>query len=524
MDQDFYTQSTIVEIPIVPKPVESWSLPQKIGPYKIESLLTRGGMSVLYLAVHPESKKTVVVKVLSPKYVTHPELVDQFLKEAEIIKRATHPNVVQLYGQGSWEKGLYLAMEFIRGISLRQFILQQSLSLKRSVDIILQVAYALHHLHLHGIIHGDLKPENILINEEGEVKVIDFGIAKCIEEVKREKKNKQAIAGTPNYMSPEQKQNSSHIGFASDIYSLGIIAYELAMGKLSFGAVHLSLLPKGLRKILEKALATSIAERYASVLSFINDLSNYLKTGGIEKDRPSSDQFKEIIESLHLTSIELSAPHPPHWPQVEVGLAKYQAPGELYSYFDFYTFPKGVYAFLLAEVKSPHISSCMHIAHFRGMITSCVAEKEYCSHPLTLLKRVQEWMFQGRFIYTMNVMLLLLDEINHELTYFCCGIGSLFHFSRERPKPEQLINTNSSFGVTRDAEYVPLSYNWQPGDGVVIHSFDPSCNPSISSSIETTALFSAQGQAESLLKMASSQPFFNGGKHPKLVVCLQRLG
>src|SRR5690606_36400224 len=108
--------------------------------------------------------------------------IKQFLKEAEIIALSNHPNIVKLYGQGEWEKGLYIAMEFIQGVSLTQFILQNSLSIKRSLEILLQVAYALLHLHSHGVIHRDLKPENILITENGGVKVIDFGIAQLEQE------------------------------------------------------------------------------------------------------------------------------------------------------------------------------------------------------------------------------------------------------------------------------------------------------------------------------------------------------
>src|SRR3990172_4196324 len=117
-------------------------LPESIGPYKIESLLSKGGMSLLYLGIDPATRKTLVIKVLSPDYVNHPEMVGHFLGEAKIISLSNRPNIVKLFGQGQWEKGLYIAMEFIQGVSLRQFIMQHSFSLKRSLEIVLQVAVA----------------------------------------------------------------------------------------------------------------------------------------------------------------------------------------------------------------------------------------------------------------------------------------------------------------------------------------------------------------------------------------------
>ncbi|HEY5259155.1 MAG TPA: serine/threonine-protein kinase, partial [Rhabdochlamydiaceae bacterium] len=264
-DKSFYKQPTLRET--APSAAKPSPIPSKIGPYQIDSVLNKGGMSLLYLGLHPETKQPLAIKVLLPAYVTHPEMIERFLQEAEIIALTNHPNIVKLYGQGTWEGGLYIAMEFIQGISLSQFIMQHSLSLKRSLDIVLQVAYALCHLHTHRVIHRDLKPENILITEDGEVKVIDFGIAALHDE--GNPSQSKSFMGTPSYMAPEQKEDSSKASYSSDIYALGIITYELVVGKLSYGVLNLSLVPKGLRTILEKALAVSPKERYQDIVDFI---------------------------------------------------------------------------------------------------------------------------------------------------------------------------------------------------------------------------------------------------------------
>ncbi|MBS0628493.1 MAG: serine/threonine protein kinase, partial [Verrucomicrobia bacterium] len=137
-------------------------LPEKIGPYKIEAILSKGSMSWVYMGIDPSTKIPVVIKVLPSSLVENKETLERFLKESKLTSITKHPNIVQLYGEGSWEGGLYIAMEWIQGVSLRQFLTQQSFSLKRSLEIILQICYALKHLHENHIVHRDLKPENVL--------------------------------------------------------------------------------------------------------------------------------------------------------------------------------------------------------------------------------------------------------------------------------------------------------------------------------------------------------------------------
>lgn len=243
-------------------------LPSYVGPYKIEKLYSKGGMGYLYLASHPAAPKKIMLKVLFFSSLKKPEIIDRFLKEAEIVSSVNHPNIVRLYEQGRFEKGYYIAMEFIEGRPLRSLI-KKGLSLKKALFYVQQTAYGLSHLHALGIVHRDLKPENIIITKEENVKIIDFGIASsCVED-------SVFFSGTPNYMSPEQK-NSEPISFNSDIYSLGLITYELARKKNFDGRIDLSSLDLPLQNILTRALAPCPRERYEEIGDFILDLSAYL--------------------------------------------------------------------------------------------------------------------------------------------------------------------------------------------------------------------------------------------------------
>lgn len=262
--------------PLLAKP-SSAPLPQKIGPYKIEALLNSGHMSNLYLGLS-EKGTPIVVKVLSPSLRENPSMTARFLKEAKIIAMADHPNIVQLLDQGVWEGGIYIAMEFIHGISLKAPILQNAFSEKKALQIALQVGYALCHLHTHGIIHRDLKPDNILMTNAGEIKVIDFGIA--LLDQRQFAPSRIAFMGTPDYMSPEQKKNPQNVSFNTDIYALGVITYELLIGRLSMGIIQYELLPEGLRQTIQKATDPDPKKRTKDIVDFISSIVRYLEKEG----------------------------------------------------------------------------------------------------------------------------------------------------------------------------------------------------------------------------------------------------
>lgn len=516
-DSPFYKQPTLHEtkIPdIVP------SLPDKIGPYKIESLLSRGGMSLLYLGIHPQTRALIAVKVLSPEFVKNPEMVARFLREAKIIGLTNHPNIVKLFGEGEWEGGLYIAMEFIRGISLRQFIEEHSLSMKKSIEILMQVAYALAHLHSHGVIHGDLKPENILMTEDGEVKVIDFGISRLHDEVKKNKGKSTKIIGTPTYMSPEQKEDPSSISFASDIYALGIIAYELFIGKLSFGVIHLSQVPKGLRLILEKALAVSPTERYSNVMELISDLSNYLKSGGVEKDRPGTDQIKEILESIQKADLALSPYTVTTTPHYQGAIARLKVLGQTNPYFDTFKLPDGSYGFIFAQPLMSSFESSIYLSNLRGIVKALTSSTDRMLF-LPLLTSLQRALQLDPLSQKYALAFLILDPNRDELQFLSCGLGSLFHLSSASATPRKLQNTNPPLGSDSRNEWDITIDGWNVGDILMFHTLPTSSDPLIQETLQQISLQSPQSQADTVIKRAA--PSLTD-KKPLITLSLHRIG
>lgn len=532
-ESSFYKQNTM---PDLISGESEPALPTFIGPYKVESLLNKGGMSLLYLGLDPQTKKPLAIKVLSPSYVTHPQAVGRFLKEAKVIALTNHPNIVKLYGQGEWEKGLYIAMELIHGISLKQFIMQHSLSMRRALEITLQVSYALLHLHSHGVIHRDLKPENILITEEGEIKVIDFGIAQLHEEEKHFT-DESRFLGTPNYMSPEQKQDPSSVTFATDIYSLGVILYELILGKLSFGIINLVALPKGLKKIATKTLAVSVQERYQNISEFIQDVSQYLNSGDLEKERTGSDQAKELNEKIQKANLSLSPLALPTWPQMDIGVAKGRGTQQLGLYYDLFRLPNNTFLILIAASLSNSIDSTMSIAVLRGMIRMQMHEFTPSTQtpfkPLSFVNQLNRLLFEDSFDEKFALNLVLLDPLRDLATYVSCGLDALLHIPQGQLSPRRLYSQNDFLGISASTEFSETTDNWNPGDLLFLHTLAlaPSNRPeekqqleqAINEAVTENLLLSAQHQAEAILKKSTTSPISTLITYPKALVSIQRI-
>lgn len=468
--EDFHKKLTLSGLPADAKPSSAaLEIPKMVGPYKIESLLEKGGMSILYLATHPATKEPTTIKVLSPRFLAYPEAVQRFLNEAEIIAMTDHPNIVKLYGHGEWEGGLYIAMEFIQGISLRQAILQNPISLKRALEIIIDIAYALCHLHTHGVIHRDLKPENILITESNQIKVIDFGIAQLLTE----KNNngappKQKLIGTPIYMSPEQRENPESVSYPSDIYSLGIIAYEVVLGKLSHGQIHLSIMPKGLQKILNKALQPKPQDRYQDIVDFITDISAYLNSSNMHKEKKVGDQLSELSENLRTAQTMLAPKNFPDWGHIELGLATQKAMNIYGIYYDFFAYQDGSMGIIMGESSAKGAEGIIYTSMMRGMIQA-LKHLEY--KPVELITRLNSIIIRDRLDHILTVTFLTLSPKENKLNYISCGYGNLWRIATSPYAAIKITANNIALGIDEEAEFNEISAPWEKGDFLLLSSF-----------------------------------------------------
>jgi predicted Ser/Thr protein kinase len=205
--------------------------------FEILDLLGAGGMGVVYKARQPQLDRVVALKVLPASAAADPEFAERFAREARALAKLNHPNIVGVYDFGQAEGLYYFVMEYVDGVNLRQTEQTEELSTAQALTIIPRICDALQYAHDEGIVHRDIKPENILLDRKGRVKIADFGLAKLLgkapEGLTLTRTN--AVMGTPRYMAPEQMDKPLSVDHRADIYSLGVVFYEMLTGELPMG-------------------------------------------------------------------------------------------------------------------------------------------------------------------------------------------------------------------------------------------------------------------------------------------------
>lgn len=211
----------------------------KYGRYEIEKELGKGAMGVVYQAHDPEINRRVALKVLRPDRVTSEDFARRFQKEAQAIGRLSHPHIVTVYDVGHDHDTIYIAMEFLDGRPMDEVFKETPPDLDDIRSVGIQVARTLDYAHGQGIVHRDIKPSNIMLTAAGEVKITDFGIARIEDPSAPQLTQAGEILGTPIYMSPEQVKGQTVDG-RSDLYSLGVILYELSTGHRPFSGKNMA--------------------------------------------------------------------------------------------------------------------------------------------------------------------------------------------------------------------------------------------------------------------------------------------
>lgn len=200
---------------------------------EILGMVGQGGMGIVFKARQPQLERLVALKILSPERTEDAQFAERFHREAKALARLNHPNIVTIHDFGKSGPFYYLLMDFVDGVNLRQLSNARRLTPKEALAIVPSVCDALQFAHDHGIVHRDIKPENLLLDKEGRLKIADFGIAKMLgTEPSRTGMAESQPAGTPQYMAPEQLANSTTSDHRADIYSLGVVLYELLTGEL----------------------------------------------------------------------------------------------------------------------------------------------------------------------------------------------------------------------------------------------------------------------------------------------------
>jgi serine/threonine-protein kinase len=279
---------------------------QVIGPYRIISQLGQGGMATVYKAYHARLDRYVAIKVMHQAFQSDTSFLARFEREAQIVARLEHPHIVPVYDYNEHEGEPYLVMKFIEGRTLKNLLSERLLSIQETLDIMTPIASALAYAHRQGVLHRDIKPSNIIIDREGVPFLTDFGLAR-IAQAGESTLSQDVMLGTPQYISPEQARGEKNLDARTDIYSLGIVLYELVVGRVPFSGdtpyaiVHDHIfselplpssinpaIPPQVESVLLKALAKNPADRYNSAAEMIDDFRRTVTGSGIMELSPES--------------------------------------------------------------------------------------------------------------------------------------------------------------------------------------------------------------------------------------------
>lgn len=283
------------------------------GRYEIQEIIGVGGMAVVYKAYDNIDDRTVAVKILKEEFLANEEFRRRFKNESKAIAVLSHPNIVKVYDVSYGDKVQYIVMECVDGITLKEYIRQQGvINYKEAVFFVTQILRALQHAHDKGIVHRDIKPQNIMLLENGAIKVTDFGIARFSRSETRTMTD--STIGSVHYISPEQARGDITDDKA-DIYSVGVMLYEMLTGKLPFesdNTVSVAIMqlqqepvkprdinpsiPVGLEQIVLKAMQKNVNDRYQSAAEMLLDLEEFRRNPSIqfEYDYSNSEPTKYI--------------------------------------------------------------------------------------------------------------------------------------------------------------------------------------------------------------------------------------
>ncbi len=266
----------------------TFTIGENVGPYRITDQLGQGGMATVYRAYHANLDRYVAIKVLHAAFKQDPNFLARFRREAQIIAKLEHPGIVPVYDYNEHNGEPYLVMKFIEGETLKARLARRYLNLDEALRVMTTIGQALTYAHERGILHRDIKPSNILIERDVEPYIADFGLAR-IASAGESTMSQDMMLGTPQYISPEQAQGIQDLDAGTDIYSLGVVLYELMVGRVPFTAdtpyaiVHDHIfsplplpskvnpqVPPLVETVLLKALSKNRADRYKSAVEMVD--------------------------------------------------------------------------------------------------------------------------------------------------------------------------------------------------------------------------------------------------------------
>lgn len=293
----------------------AFTIGDTIGQYRIVDQIGQGGMATVYKAYHANLDRYVAFKVLHQVFTEDPTFLERFKREAQIVAKLEHPHIIPVYDFADFEGQPYLVMKFIEGETLKARLKRKPLTLDETVNILEKVGEGLTSAHNQGVLHRDIKPSNIMLDLRGVPYIADFGLAR-IAQAGESTMSQDMMLGTPQYISPEQARGLKDLGPGTDIYSLGVLLYEVVVGRVPFSAdtpyaiVHDHIykalpmpskvnptVPEPVERVLLKALAKDAAARHTSAVEMVAAFKQAVAESGLSELSATSYRSEALTAS-----------------------------------------------------------------------------------------------------------------------------------------------------------------------------------------------------------------------------------
>lgn len=309
----------------------SWHEGEQIGPYVLERRLGQGGMAAVYKGYHQQLDRHVAIKVMLSTYETDNNFVSRFTREAQIVARLEHPHIVPVYDFNQHDGLPYLVMKYIEGKTLKQRMMKAALPLEEILSLTRTLADALTYAHKQGVLHRDIKPSNILIDQNYVPYLTDFGLAR-ISQAGESTLSADMLLGTPHYIAPEQARGEKQLDGRTDIYSFGVVLYEMLVGQVPFtgdtpyAIIHNHIftplplpsrinpeIPLEVEAVLAKALAKHPQDRYETAYQLSSALEHAVRTAALSELNPERRESSEQSLAALRASLNdaFTSPPPP---------------------------------------------------------------------------------------------------------------------------------------------------------------------------------------------------------------------
>ncbi len=323
-----------------------FAIGETVGPYNLVAQLGQGGMATVYKAYHVALDRFVAIKVLHYAFMDDSNFLARFQREARVVAKLEHPNIVPVYDFSEFEGRPYLVMKFIEGETLKDRLEKGKLSAPEILSVVDSVGAALAYAHKQNVLHRDIKPSNVLLGQDGQIYLADFGLARLVE-TGESSLTADRMVGTPQYISPEQALSKPDLDARSDIYSFGVMVYEMTVGKVPFNAespfsiIHDQIytplpMPRQanpeisvpLEQVLLKACSKTPEDRYKDVSTFVQSFRAALEIDSASLPPSGANSTTMVIDEALLIGAPTAADSVPGFQQSAVITAGAENPGE----------------------------------------------------------------------------------------------------------------------------------------------------------------------------------------------------